>query len=58
MQGPQISFSNSLCFPCLTENFPSANLSDLRMCHMQNFGKHIQFLGRNLDISLQILQYP
>ena len=25
----QISFSNSLCFPCSTTNFPCANLRDL-----------------------------
>ena len=25
----QIAFSNSLCFPCLTVNFPSAKLRDL-----------------------------
>ena len=25
----QIAFSNSLCFPCPTANFPCANLRDL-----------------------------
>ena len=25
----QISFSNSRCFPCLTANFPCANVRDL-----------------------------
>ena len=32
----QILFSNSLCFPCLTLNFPCANLRNLKKCYMQN----------------------
>ena len=32
----QISFSNSLCFPCTTANFLCANLRDLCLLHTQN----------------------
>ena len=43
----QIVFSNSLFFPCLTANFPCANLRHLWLLHAQNcFDRPIQLLEK------------
>ena len=43
----QIVFSNSLCFPCPTANFPCANLHNLWLLHTQNWlGRPIMLLEK------------
>ena len=51
----QIAFSNSLCFPCMTVNFPCANLRDLWLLHTLNC--LIQILRKNGKFLRQIPKY-
>ena len=55
----QIVFSNSLCFPCPTANFPCDNLHNLWLLHTQNWlSRPIQLLEKKDFFLRQISQYP
>ena len=53
-QAGHITFSNALCSPCPTANFPSANFNDLSMYHIRRVGRHIQFFRKKCEILQQM----